>query len=48
VAGLPAGGHGKFRDDNGGALTTVVAYNAFFALFPLLLVVVTARRAYSA
>jgi hypothetical protein len=32
---------GKFRDDNGAALTTVVAYNAFFALFPLLLVVVT-------
>jgi membrane protein len=31
----------KFRDDNGGALTTVVAYNAFFAIFPLLLVVVT-------
>jgi YihY family inner membrane protein len=31
----------KFRDDNGGALTTVIAYNAFFALFPLLLVVVT-------
>jgi uncharacterized BrkB/YihY/UPF0761 family membrane protein len=31
----------KFGDDNGGALTTVVAYNAFFALFPLLLVVVT-------
>jgi YihY family inner membrane protein len=31
----------KFGDDNGGALTTVIAYNAFFALFPLLLVVVT-------
>jgi hypothetical protein len=31
----------KFRDDHGGALTTVIAYNAFFALFPLLLVVVT-------
>jgi YihY family inner membrane protein len=31
----------KFRDDNGGAHTTVIAYNAFFALFPLLLVVVT-------
>jgi YihY family inner membrane protein len=31
----------KFRDDNGGALTTVLAYTAFFALFPLLLVVVT-------
>jgi YihY family inner membrane protein len=32
---------GKFRDDHGDALTTVIAYNAFFALFPLLLVVVT-------
>jgi membrane protein len=32
---------GKFLDDDGAALTTVVAYNAFFALFPLLLVVVT-------
>jgi len=32
---------GKFRDDHGGALTTVIAYNAFFAFFPLLLVVVT-------
>jgi membrane protein len=32
---------GKFRDDDGAALTTVVAYSAFFALFPLLLVVVT-------
>jgi YihY family inner membrane protein len=31
----------KFGDHHGGALTTVVAYNAFFALFPLLLVVVT-------
>jgi hypothetical protein len=31
----------KFPDDNRGALTTVVAYNAFFAIFPLLLVVVT-------
>jgi membrane protein len=28
---------GKFRDDHGGALTTVIAYNAFFAFFPLLL-----------
>src|SRR5215211_1394284 len=32
---------GKFRDDHGGALTTVIADNAFFAFFPLLLVVVT-------
>jgi YihY family inner membrane protein len=41
VAGLPVGGQGKFRDDHGGAHTTVIAYNAFFAFFPLLLVVVT-------
>jgi YihY family inner membrane protein len=39
--GFPFAVMGKFRDDNGGALTTVIAYNAFFALFPLLLVVVT-------
>jgi uncharacterized BrkB/YihY/UPF0761 family membrane protein len=39
--GFPLAVMGKFRNDNGGALTTVVAYNAFFALFPLLLVVVT-------
>ena len=41
MAGIPFAVMRKFRDDNGGALTTVVAYNAFFALFPLLLVVVT-------
>jgi membrane protein len=39
--GFPLAVMGKFRDDGGAALTTVVAYNAFFALFPLLLVVVT-------
>jgi YihY family inner membrane protein len=39
--GFPFAVMRKFGDDNGGALTTVVAYNAFFALFPLLLVVVT-------
>jgi YihY family inner membrane protein len=39
--GFPFAVMRKFADDNGGALTTVVAYNAFFALFPLLLVVVT-------
>jgi YihY family inner membrane protein len=39
--GFPLAVMGKFREDNGGALTTVVAYSAFFALFPLLLVVVT-------
>jgi len=39
--GFPLAVVRKFRDDHGGALTTVIAYNAFFALFPLLLVVVT-------
>ena len=41
MAGLPFAVMGKFADDHGGALTTVIADNAFFALFPLLLVVVT-------
>src|SRR4029450_11791722 len=40
--GFPFAVMGKFRDDHGGALTTVIAYNAFFAFFPLLLIVVTA------
>jgi membrane protein len=39
--GFPLAVMRKFRDDHGGALTTVIAPNAFFALFPLLLVVVT-------
>jgi YihY family inner membrane protein len=39
--GFPFAVMRKFSEDNGGALSTVVAYNAFFALFPLLLVVVT-------
>jgi YihY family inner membrane protein len=39
--GFPFAVMGKFADDYGGALATVIAYNAFFALFPLLLVVVT-------
>jgi uncharacterized BrkB/YihY/UPF0761 family membrane protein len=39
--GFPLAVMRKFADDHGAALTTVVAYNAFFALFPLLLVVVT-------
>jgi uncharacterized BrkB/YihY/UPF0761 family membrane protein len=39
--GFPLAVMRKFGDHHGGALTTVVAYNAFFALFPLLLVVVT-------
>ena len=36
--GFPLAVTGKFRDNQGGALTTVIAYNAFFSL---LLVVVT-------
>jgi len=39
--GFPFAVMRKLRDDHGGALTTVIGYNAFFALFPLLLVVVT-------
>jgi YihY family inner membrane protein len=39
--GFPVAVLAKFADDHGAALTTVIAYNAFFALFPLLLVVVT-------
>jgi uncharacterized BrkB/YihY/UPF0761 family membrane protein len=39
--GFPFAVMRKFRHDNGGALTTVIAYNAFFAFYPLLLVVVT-------
>src|SRR4029434_3887710 len=39
--GFPLAVMRKFADDHGGALTTVIAYNAFFALFPLLLVVLT-------
>jgi uncharacterized BrkB/YihY/UPF0761 family membrane protein len=31
----------KFGDDKGGNLTTLLAYNGFFALLPLLLVLVT-------
>jgi membrane protein len=38
--GFPLAVMRRFGDDNGGALATVVAYNAFLALFPLLLVVV--------
>jgi hypothetical protein len=39
--GFPLAVTGKFRDDHGGTLTTVIACNASFAFFPLLLVVVT-------
>jgi hypothetical protein len=31
----------KFGDDKGGNLTTLLAWNGFFALFPLLLILVT-------
>src|SRR4030095_2144873 len=38
--GFPLAVMRKFADDHGGALTTVVAYHACFAFFPLVLVVV--------
>jgi YihY family inner membrane protein len=41
VVGLPFAVVKKFGDDKGGNLTTLVAWNAFFALLPLLLVLVT-------
>src|ERR671936_58391 len=39
--GVPFAVVKKFGDDNGGALVTLLAYNAFFALLPLLLLLVT-------
>jgi uncharacterized BrkB/YihY/UPF0761 family membrane protein len=41
LVGLPLAVVRKFGDDQGGNLTTLLAWNAFFALFPLLLVLVT-------
>jgi YihY family inner membrane protein len=41
LAGVPFAVVRKFGDDQGGNLTTLLAWNAFFALFPLLLVLVT-------
>jgi YihY family inner membrane protein len=41
LVGLPFAVVKKFGDDQGGNLTTLLAWNAFFALFPLLLVLVT-------
>jgi YihY family inner membrane protein len=41
VLGLPFAVVKKFGDDKGGNLITLVAWNAFFALLPLLLVLVT-------
>jgi YihY family inner membrane protein len=41
VLGLPFAVVKKFGDDKGGNLTTLLAWNAFFALLPLLLVLVT-------
>jgi YihY family inner membrane protein len=40
--GFPFGVVKKFGDDKGGNLTTLLAWNGFFALFPLLLILVTA------
>jgi YihY family inner membrane protein len=39
--GFPFGVVKKFGDDKGGNLTTLLAWNGFFALFPLLLILVT-------
>jgi YihY family inner membrane protein len=39
--GFPFGVAKKFGDDKGGNLTTLLAWNGFFALFPLLLILVT-------
>ena len=41
LVGLPLAVVRKFGDNQGGNLTTLLAWNAFFALFPLLLVLVT-------
>jgi YihY family inner membrane protein len=41
VVGLPFAVVKKFGDDQGGNLTILLAWNAFFALLPLLLVLVT-------
>jgi len=39
--GLPFGVIKKYGDDNGGRLTALLTYSAFFALLPLLLLLVT-------
>jgi uncharacterized BrkB/YihY/UPF0761 family membrane protein len=39
--GVPFAVVKKFGDDKGGNLTTLLTYNGFFALLPLLLVLVT-------
>ena len=41
LVGLPFAVVKKFGDDQGGNLAALLAWNAFFALFPLLLVLVT-------
>jgi YihY family inner membrane protein len=41
LLGFPFGVIKKFGDDKGGNLTTLLAWNSFFALFPLLLILVT-------
>jgi uncharacterized BrkB/YihY/UPF0761 family membrane protein len=38
---LPCAVYKKFSEDNGGQLAGLIAYYAFFSLFPLLLVLVT-------
>lgn len=39
--GLPLGVIKKFTDDEGGSMVSLIAYRAFFSLFPLLLLMVT-------
>ena len=41
LVGVPFAVVRKFGDDQGGNLATLLAWSAFFALFPLLLVLVT-------
>src|ERR1700743_330307 len=41
VLALPLGVVKKFSDDEGGSMVSLIAYRAFFSLFPLLLLLVT-------
>src|ERR1700761_2824868 len=41
VLALPLGVFKKFGEDEGGSMVSLIAYRAFFSLFPLLLLMVT-------
>src|SRR6201995_3562633 len=41
VLGLPLGVVKKFGEDEGGSMVSLIAYRAFFSLFPLLLLMTT-------